>query len=135
MGAGKTTLARQLGGVDTDDLLGEPPEVLFERVGEEAFRAREEEAVLEALAAGHDVIALGGGACGSERVRTALADHTVVWLDVDLETAWERAAGEGRPLARARDPFAARHAERQPIYESLADIVVLGENSGTEPFF
>ena len=123
MGAGKTTLARDLGGVDTDDLLGEPPEALFDRVGEERFRAREEEAVLEALASNADVIALGGGACGSQRVREALAGHTVVWLDVDLDTAWERAAGAGRPLARDRDTFAARYVERQATYEELADVI------------
>jgi len=129
MGAGKTTLARSLGGVDTDDLLGEPPEALFDRVGEEAFRAREEEAVLEALGAGHEVIALGGGACGSERVRAALADHTVVWLDVDLATAWERSAGQGRPLARDRETFEQRFAERQALYAELADVhpVVFGD--------
>ena len=125
MGAGKTTLARRLGGVDTDDLLGEPAEALFDRVGEEAFRAREEEVVLEALASDADVVALGGGATGSGRVRAALAEHTVVWLDVDVDTAWERAAGNGRPLARDREVFAARFAERQADYEELADVVVL----------
>jgi shikimate kinase/3-dehydroquinate synthase len=125
MGAGKTTLARRLGGVDTDDLLGEPAEALFDRVGEEAFRAREEEVVLEALASGGDVVALGGGSTGSERVRAALADHTVVWLDVDLDTAWDRAKGSGRPLARDREAFAARFAQRQATYEDLADVVVL----------
>jgi shikimate kinase / 3-dehydroquinate synthase len=125
MGAGKSTLARRLGGVDTDDLLGEPAETLFGRIGEEAFRAREEEAVLEALGSDAEVIALGGGATGSERVRAALADHTVAWLEVGLETAWDRAAGGGRPLARDRDVFAARFAERQAVYEQLAQIVVL----------
>jgi shikimate kinase/3-dehydroquinate synthase len=128
MGAGKSTLARSLGGVDTDDLLGEPAEALFDRVGEAAFREREEGAVLDALAGGHEVIALGGGACGSQRVRDALADHAVVWLDVDLDTAWERAANADpptRPLARDRETFGARYAERQAIYEELADVVVL----------
>src|SRR4051794_2684667 len=112
MGAGKTTLARTLGGVDTDDLLGEPAEALFDRVGEAEFREREQAAVLEALGSGAEVIALGGGACGSERVRAALTDHSVAWLDVELDTAWERAAGEGRPLARDREVFTARYAER-----------------------
>jgi len=133
MGAGKSTLARELGGVDTDDLLGEPVEALFDRVGEEAFRAREEEVVLEALGSGAETIALGGGATGSERVRAALAGHTVAWLEVGLDTAWERAAGAGRPLARDRDTFAARFAERQGIYENLADVFVLpGARLGRE---
>ena len=134
MGAGKSTLARQMeGGVDTDELLGESAEALFDRVGEKAFRAREEEVVLEALGSGAEVIALGGGATGSERVRGALADHTVAWLEVDIDTAWERAAGQGRPLARDRETFGARFAERQGIYEELADIFVLpGARLGEE---
>ncbi|MCW2989914.1 MAG: 3-dehydroquinate synthase [Solirubrobacterales bacterium] len=125
MGAGKSTLARRRGGVDTDEMLGEPAEALFDRVGEEAFRDREEQAVLEALGSGAGVIALGGGATGSARVRAALADHTVAWLEVDLETAWERASGQGRPLARDRETFGTRFAERQAIYEELADVFVL----------
>lgn len=125
MGAGKSTLARELGGVDTDDLLGEPAEALFDRVGEEEFRAREEQAVLEALGSGAKVVALGGGATASERVCTALAGHTVAWLEVDEPTAWDRAAGQGRPLARDRETFRARFAERQAVYEQLADVFVL----------
>ena len=56
----------------------------------------------------------------------ALLDrHTVVLLDVDVETAWRRAGNKRRPLARDRDRFAALHAERAPLYESLADAVLL----------
>ena len=51
--------------------------------------------------------------------------HTVVLLDVDEETAWRRAGGKRRPLARDRERFAALHAERAPLYESLADAVLL----------
>ncbi len=132
MGAGKSTLARSWGGVDTDELLGEgeTPEQLFDRVGELAFREREEQVVRAALAGGAEVVALGGGAIETEGVRSALHEHTVAWLDVDLETAWERAAGQGRPLARERDVFAARFAARRALYEEAADIVVM---PGAEP--
>jgi len=137
MGAGKSTLARQLGGVDTDDLLahrtGEDVEALYDRVGEPEFRVREEEVVLAALGSNAEVIALGGGATGSSRTRAALDGHTVAWLDVDVQTAWERCRGAGRPLARDRGEFAARHAVREPVYEELADIVVLpGARLGDE---
>ena len=54
-----------------------------------------------------------------------LARHTVVLLDVDLETAWRRAGNKRRPLARDRDRFVALHAQRQPLYESLADAMLL----------
>jgi shikimate kinase/3-dehydroquinate synthase len=66
------------------------------------------------------VVSLGGGAVQSERVRAALAGHTTVLLDVPLDVAWERAAGCNRPLARDRAAFAALHAERRALYESLA---------------
>ena len=51
--------------------------------------------------------------------------HTVVLLDVDAETAWRRCRRPRRPLARDRERFAALHAERAPLYESLADAVLL----------
>jgi shikimate kinase/3-dehydroquinate synthase len=136
MGAGKSTAVRAAGEalglepVDTDERLAwaldEPLEDFFDRAGEAEFRAREEQVVLEALegAAGAPV-ALGGGALGSERVRGALEAHTVVWLEVDPDTAWERARAQGgRPLARDRAEFDALHAERVPAYERAADAIL-----------
>ena len=71
-----------------------------------------------------DRVSLGGGSVLSERVQAALARHTVVLLEVDAETAWERASGRHRPLARDRDAFAKLHAERSGLYERLADAIV-----------
>ena len=98
------------------------------------FRAREEELTLEALArADAPVVALGGGATGSTRVREALAesDRRVVWMDVAPDVAWERAHDAGRPLARDRESFKRLHAEREPVYAALADATVPAER-GTE---
>ena len=69
------------------------------------------------------VLSLGGGAIVSPRVRAALARHTVVLLDVDTATAWHRAGGR-RPLARDRARFEALHAERRPLYDAVADVVL-----------
>lgn len=129
MGAGKSTLARRMrGAADSDSelerRLGEPIADVFARDGEAAFRAREEEVVLELLHGGAPVVALGGGAVLSARVREALGGHVVAWLHVSEETAWRRAAGAGRPLARDRATFAALLAQRTPLYEQLADAVV-----------
>ena len=134
MGAGKTTAARAaaraLGGraIDADDAIerhiGGRIEDFFAQHGEPAFRAIEEQVVCELLdAPPAPVLSLGGGAAGSERVRSALARHTVVLLDVDTDTAWRRAGGR-RPLARDRERFAALHAARRPLYERIADVVL-----------
>ena len=77
--------------------------------------------MLRALRSGAPAIALGGGSVLSETVRAALREHTVVWMDISDETAWARAAGDDRPLAADREAFCALHAERRPLYESIAD--------------
>ena len=136
MGAGKSSAARSVAvelGVsplDTDreleHALGEPIESFFDREGEEAFRAREEEVVLELLGRPDArVVALGGGSVASERVREALRAHTVVHLEVDPDDAWRRGSGKGRPLARDRARFDQLHADRAALYEAVADAVVL----------
>ena len=135
MGAGKSTGARSLGAelgaevLDSDRelerRLGEPVESFFDREGEHAFRAREEELVLELLEREDvPVVALGGGAVGSERVREALTEHTVVHLEVDPDEAWRRASGKGRPLARDRGRFDQLHGDRVALYESVADALL-----------
>jgi 3-dehydroquinate synthetase/shikimate kinase len=134
MGAGKTTAARAAAAAlgaratDSDALVeeraGSSIEDYFASHGEAAFRALEEQVVCELLERPPGrVLSLGGGAIGSQRVRAALARHTVVLLDVDTDTAWRRAGGR-RPLARDRGRFDALHAERLPAYEALADAIL-----------
>ena len=136
MGAGKTSAARAAAGVigaravDADQeierRLGTPIEEYFEAHGEAAFRAVEEEVVGALLESPPEpVLSLGGGAVGSARVRELLGRHTVVLLDVDVETAWRRAGNKRRPLARDRGRFVALHSQRAPLYESVADAVLL----------
>jgi shikimate kinase/3-dehydroquinate synthase len=134
MGSGKSTgvrtLAAELGAepIDSDHelerQLGEPIEAFFDREGEYAFRSREEKLVLDLLdGRGAPVIALGGGAVQSERVRDALTRHTVIHLEVRPEDAWRRASGKGRPLAREPGRFEQLHRDRAPLYEAVADAV------------
>ena len=141
MGAGKTSGVRSLAAeldcqpLDSDHELerelGESVESYFDREGEHAFRAREEEAVLGLLdRSDARVIALGGGALSSERVREALRRHLVVHLEVDPAEAWRRASGKGRPLARDAGRFRELYEQRRPLYDSLADAVLPPSDRG-----
>jgi shikimate kinase / 3-dehydroquinate synthase len=129
MGAGKTTIGREVAEragrafVDTDEEIerrhGRIPE-LFER-GEAEFRRLEEQIVAEALAGPPAVVALGGGAVLSEGTRERLrARAFTVWVQVDVEEAWARCRGSGRPLARDELAFRALYAERQEVYAALS---------------
>ncbi|HYV15421.1 MAG TPA: bifunctional shikimate kinase/3-dehydroquinate synthase [Conexibacter sp.] len=141
MGAGKTTAARRLAqtfGVDFTDAdaviaehIGMPIDRCFAEQGEAAFRAIEAElvgALLERAQGG--VVSLGGGALHSERIRAALTRHIVVLLDVDVNVAWERAAGRGRPLARDPQEFRDLYLVRRPLYMAAADVVLPADRRG-----
>jgi shikimate kinase/3-dehydroquinate synthase len=135
MGAGKSTalaaMPKQLGErVDIDDLIedevGMSVREFFDSHGETRFREVEERvagSLLEKADGG--VIALGGGSVLLPRVRKALSRHTVAWLDVSPETAWERVGDSERPLAQDRARFDRLYAERRPVYEELADAKLL----------
>ncbi|MGH2860534.1 MAG: bifunctional shikimate kinase/3-dehydroquinate synthase [Solirubrobacteraceae bacterium] len=135
MGAGKSTAVRAVGAgsADVDEVIasreGRSVQQIFEQDGEPAFRELEERVALELL---NDpelrAVALGGGAIGSARVREALADTRVVWLDVEVDEAWERVRhnADSRPLARDPQRFEQLHEQRRPQYEALADVIVPG---------
>jgi 3-dehydroquinate synthetase len=118
MGAGKSTAARELGGHDADDLVesvaGRPVAEIFREQGEAAFRVLEEQAI---------VLALGGGAVGLPAVRDALGDTLTIWLDVDVDTCWERVRGSDRPLAQDETAFRRLYEERRALYADVADVV------------
>jgi shikimate kinase/3-dehydroquinate synthase len=133
MGAGKTSLgalaAVRLGRrfVDLDRELERSlqqtiPE-LFEQRGEAEFRVLEAEATLSALCNERPaLLALGGGAIESPGIRRALRENALtVLVEVEVETAWTRVAGAGRPLASDEESFRALFGRRQPLYAETAD--------------
>jgi shikimate kinase/3-dehydroquinate synthase len=132
MGAGKTTAAKALGdgAVDLDLVIetrtGRLVQEIFATDGEAAFRELEEQTALELLDSPGTALALGGGAVGSEKVRAALQQHTVVWLDIEVEHAWRRvqSGGSKRPLAADMTRFYELHEARRGTYAELADVVV-----------
>ncbi|MFE1168989.1 shikimate kinase [Nocardiopsis sp. NPDC058789] len=136
-GSGKSTvgeaLARRL---DTDLLCtdteiekraGKPISDIFVQDGEEHFRALEREVVAEGLRSWEGVIAVGGGAVLNEDTREDLADHHVVYLQVEFGEAAKRVGMDvARPLLSGNPRTQLRKLlnERLPVYESLASVTV-----------
>lgn len=133
MGAGKSTLgpvvAERLGRsfIDLDRelerVLGRTIPDVFTEIGEQGFRLQEERQTLAALHLPDPaVIALGGGAVKTPSIRHALAERAfTVLLEVDPETAWDRASSSDRPLATEKGEFHALYERRRRIYDDAAE--------------
>jgi shikimate kinase len=141
MGSGKTTVGKRLAAllgrpfVDADDALeeraGRSIADIFATDGEDAFRQLET-SLLEELLDREDepVIATGGGVVTRAPNRELLTGHpaTVVWLDGSPAFLASRLQHQThRPLLVDADPrevLTRLHAERAPLYEEVADLVV-----------
>jgi len=140
---GKTTTGRRLAErmgrpfYDTDELIErQARRAIFRIVAERGWQAfREAEAAVIRDLAGTDrsIIALGGGAVLDARnVEILKRNGFFVWLDAAAETIAGRmekdaAGGAERPsLSGKSGPEETRAvmAEREPLYRSLADLVV-----------
>jgi shikimate kinase len=135
MGAGKTVVGRRVAGrlgrpfVDADAAIeahaGMPIPQIFAKRGELWFRRTEEDVVRELLRGEPGVLALGGGALENARTRGLVGRVAdLVWLRADVEVAWARVEGSGRPLATDRARFARRAAAREENYRAAAHHVV-----------
>ena len=138
MGSGKTTVGKVLADflgcpfMDLDDLVvkkaGKSIPDIFAQDGEPAFRqleARLLRQTVEKYAENTAVLALGGGAVTTPASAALLHEKTVcIYLRATLDTLLERLAGEtaGRPLAD--EAMAARLAEREPLYEETAHVII-----------
>jgi shikimate kinase / 3-dehydroquinate synthase len=155
MGAGKTSMGAQVA-----DRIGRPffdldreierslrrtiPE-LFREEGEAGFRVIEAERTLDTLCRGRPaVLALGGGAVETKQVRKALREHALtIFVEVELDDAWQRVQRTARPLAQDAESFQALYERRRSLYEEAADVRVgepddvilaaLGIEFGTKP--
>jgi shikimate kinase len=141
MGSGKTTVARiaadRLGRqvIDSDAVIekatGRTVREIFADDGEDAFRAFETMALLEALATPEpSVIAAAGGVVLRDQNRAALkeANAKVVWLCATPEILVERVMSSGHRPLLDDDPAGTlqrMHEQRQSLYREVADAIVL----------
>ena len=135
MGAGKTTMAGALSArlarpvVDIDREIEaryrDTIPQIFEEHGEPRFRQVESHAVGAAVGLKRPaIIDLGGGAVTFPDTRDPLEEAFTVWLDVDVDSAWQRARGTDRPLARDEAEFRRLFDERRAMYRRVADAAV-----------
>lgn len=139
MGAGKSTVGRLLARrlklrfLDCDHEIerrcGVKIPLIFEIEGEPGFRMREEQVLAELATLHGIVLATGGGAVLCAQNRRRLAEHgTVIYLRARPEDLYGRVRHDrNRPLLATRDPLRRLrelHAERDPLYASIADLVV-----------
>ena len=139
MGAGKTTVGRQLAKqlgktfIDSDQEIeartGVRIPVIFEIEGEAGFRKREEFVIELLTAQSNIVLGTGGGAVLSAASRELLKSRgMVVYLRGSPEQLYERTRHDkNRPLLQTEDPLAklkALYAQRDPLYREVADLVI-----------
>ena len=147
MGCGKSTVAAvlkrdyQLSCMETDEEIvrqaGMSIPEIFDRFGEERFRAMETAVLRGLTGAKGQVISCGGGAAmREENVRLMKQAGTVVLLTARADTVLARTAGDkNRPLLRGRRTTAGVEElmrQRRPHYEAAADLVIATDGKQPE---
>lgn len=139
MGAGKSTIGRQLAQMLHLDFLDSDSEIerktgadiawVFDVEGEEGFRNREQE-MLDELTKKHGIVlATGGGAVIRQENRTHLsARGIVVYLKTSVQKQLARTLKDKRrPLLQTDDPKSVLETlaeKRNALYEEAADYVI-----------
>ena len=139
MGAGKTTIGRQLAKTlklpfyDSDKAIEERTGVdiptIFEFEGEEGFRNREQKMIQQLTQMTGIVMATGGGAILREENRKLLKENGfIVYLQCSVERILERTRRDTqRPLLRTDNPrerIETLFTQREPLYLACADFKV-----------
>jgi shikimate kinase len=139
MGAGKTTVGRQLAKrlgkpyCDSDREIetrtGVRISVIFDIEGEAGFRRREAEVIEQMTGLEDIVLATGGGAVLDPRNREYLKTRGfVIYLHAPPAVLWQRTRSDkSRPLLQGADPLERierLYAERDPLYREAADLVI-----------
>lgn len=143
MGAGKTTIGRQLAKVlkrpfyDSDKVIEQKTGVdistIFEFEDEQGFRKREQKVIQELTQINEIVLATGGGAIVTEENREYLKHKGfVVYLQCSVKRLLERTRKDTqRPLLQTENPRQRIEQlldQRQTYYFACADLTIHTEN-------
>jgi len=139
MGAGKTTIGRQLAKhlhksfYDTDHEIerrtGVNIPLIFEVEGEAGFRKREAAVIEELVQKQNVVLATGGGAVLAPENRENLKRHgLVIYLRANVRELWQRTRNDkNRPLLQggnALEKLKRLFSERDPLYSEVATLIM-----------
>ncbi len=142
MGAGKTTIGRQLAKrlsirfYDSDHEIEERTGVkislIFEIEGEEGFRRRETEVIRELSLMNNIVLSTGGGAVTQAENRVVLKNNGyIIYLKSSPEMLFKRTVDDKRrPLLQGDDRLEQIRKilnEREPAYIEMADEIIDSE--------
>lgn len=146
MGAGKTTIGRQLAELlnqtfyDSDHVICEKTGVsiptIFELEGEQGFRQRESQVIDELTAKQGIVLATGGGVPTQIANQSCLKNRGLtIYLHVHPETLYTRTRHDkNRPLLQVDNPLEKLqqlYALRDPIYRDCAELIIDADYSCT----
>jgi len=147
MGSGKTTIGRRVAKqlkmefLDCDHKLekqtGASVNLIFDVEGESGFRKRENK-MLKVLTSRQNVLLATGGGAVLDKGNRELLKQTglVVYLQTPVSLQLNRLRQDRtRPLLQEgdrRQKLTTLAADRNPIYEKLADLVFTARNSGPE---
>jgi len=139
MGAGKTTIGRQLAKALSMDFVDSDHEIelrtganiplIFDLEGEAGFRRREQAVIDELTRRSGIVLATGGGAVLDPENRAHLSQRgRVIYLHAVADQLVERTARDrNRPLLQTDDPrerLESLMEVRDPLYREVADLII-----------
>ncbi len=139
MGAGKTTIGRQLArkisntfydsDYEIEKRTGVDIPLVFEIEGEEGFRKRESKVLAELVLLENIVLSTGGGSVLDPANRKALIDNgTIIYLKSTAEKLFKRTVDDKRrPLLQTNDRLGQIKKileEREHLYISISDKVI-----------